>query len=594
MRQREWQRGRILNGLGLLAAAALASFAGAATAADGPSLEYNRDIRPILAENCFACHGPDSAARKADLRLDRREAAIEAGAIVAREPESSELIARINAKDPKELMPPPKTTKTLTAQRERDPAALDRRGRRLSAALVADTAEAARPAEGQGRVVGPQPDRPVRAGEARGERPASRPRGRPPHARPSPEPRPHRPAASPRARRSVRQDPSPEAYEDLVTRLLDSPRWGEHRARYWLDAARYADTNGYHFDNYREAWAYRDWVIGAFNRNLPFDRFTIEQLAGDLLPGHTLDQQVASGFNRCNATTNEGGVIPEEYKVLYARDRTETTSLVWMGLTAGCAVCHDHKFDPITQREFYELSAFFNNTTQPTMDGNVKDTPPTVFVPAAADRRRWESLSAELSDARGKLAARKSSARPDFDRWLAAAKPDELAASVPAEGLRLATNAPAPGAWPVSRFEVGRCRRLREGPGVLLRRLDQAAEAGDDRLGPGADGHHRRLPRLGPLARGEPRRHPHPPQVARRRAQGRRARRGPGERLDPRARHLRRLGQGRRGEDLHQRRAPGDRRRRRRPEAHDPHHGPAQGRPAAHSGTARTAWRSSA
>ena len=189
-------------------------------------------------------------------------------------------------------------------------------------------------------------------------------------------------------------DPAPDAYETLVTRLLDSPRWGEHRARYWLDAARYADTNGYHFDNFREAWAYRDWVINAFNRNLPFDRFTIEQLAGDLLPGSTLDQQVASGFNRCNATTNEGGVIPEEYQVLYTRDRTETVSQVWMGLTAGCAVCHDHKFDPITQREFYELSAFFNNTTQPTMDGNVKDTPPTVFVPGAADQPRWQTLSA--------------------------------------------------------------------------------------------------------------------------------------------------------------------------------------------------------
>ena len=143
-------------------------------------------------------------------------------------------------------------------------------------------------------------------------------------------------------------DTAPDAYEKLVDRLLASPHWGEHRGRYWLDAARYADTHGIHFDNYREMWAYRDWVIDAFNRNLPFDRFTIEQLAGDLLPNRTLDQQVASGFNRCNITTNEGGAIPEEYLVLYTRDRTETTSQVWLGLTAGCAVCHDHKFDPLT------------------------------------------------------------------------------------------------------------------------------------------------------------------------------------------------------------------------------------------------------
>ena len=212
-------------------------------------------------------------------------------------------------------------------------------------------------------------------------------------------------------------DPSPDAYEKLVDRLLASPRWGEHRARYWLDAARYADTHGIHFDNYREIWAYRDWVINAFNRNLPFDQFTIEQLAGDLLPNRTLDQQVASGFNRCNITTNEGGAIDEEYLVLYARDRTETTSQVWLGLTAGCAVCHDHKFDPITQKEFYELAAFFNNTTQAAMDGNVKDTPPTVFVPGPDDRDRWDALAADVGRASAsRLEPASKAARPEFDK----------------------------------------------------------------------------------------------------------------------------------------------------------------------------------
>ena len=165
-----------------------------------------------------------------------------------------------------------------------------------------------------------------------------------------------------------------------LRRSLDGlAAWGEHRGRYWLDAARYADSHGIHFDNFREIWAYREWVIDAFNRNMKFDQFTIEQLAGDLLPKPTLDQEIASGFNRCNITTNEGGAIDEEYLVLYARDRTETVSQTWLGLTTGCAVCHDHKFDPITQKDFYSMSAFFNNTTQRAMDGNIQNTPPICF-----------------------------------------------------------------------------------------------------------------------------------------------------------------------------------------------------------------------
>ncbi len=191
-------------------------------------------------------------------------------------------------------------------------------------------------------------------------------------------------------------DNAPDAYEHLVDRLLASPKWGEQRGRYWLDAARYADTHGIHFDNYREIWSYRDWVIKAFNENMPFDEFTIDNLAGDLLPDATLDQKLGSGFNRCNITTNEGGAIDEEYAVLYTRDRVETTCKVWMGLTAGCAVCHDHKFDPLTQREFYEMAAFFNNTTQRAMDGNVKDTAPVIVVPPDKDVKRWEKLAQEI------------------------------------------------------------------------------------------------------------------------------------------------------------------------------------------------------
>ena len=182
--------------------------------------------------------------------------------------------------------------------------------------------------------------------------------------------------------------------------------------------ARYGDPHGIHFDNYREMWSYRDWVINAFNANMPFDEFT-ENLAGDLLPHATRDQQIGSGFNRCNITSNEGGLIPEEYLVLYARDRTETTAQTWLGLTAGCAVCHDHKYDPLTQKDFYSLSAFFNHTTQNAMDGNIKDTPPIIVLPKPEDDKRWQQIGDELPAAENAVAARKVSAGADFTNWLA-------------------------------------------------------------------------------------------------------------------------------------------------------------------------------
>jgi hypothetical protein len=184
-------------------------------------------------------------------------------------------------------------------------------------------------------------------------------------------------------------------------------------------------------------WSYRDWVIKAFNRNMPYDQFTIVSLAGDLLPNATLDAQIGSGFNRCNITTSEGGAIDEEYAVLYTRDRTETTSQVWMGLTAGCAVCHDHKFDPLSQREFYEMAAFFNNTTQKPMDGNVKDTPPIEHVPLEADAPRWAELASAVPAAERKLENYRKAARTKFDEWLAAAKTEVLAEWIPTAGLHL-------------------------------------------------------------------------------------------------------------------------------------------------------------
>ena len=213
-------------------------------------------------------------------------------------------------------------------------------------------------------------------------------------------------------------DKAPDAYEKFVDQLMALPAYGEHRARYWLDAARYADTHGMHFDNYRDIWPYRDWVINALNRNLPFDQFTIEQIAGDLLPNPTQDQRIATGFHRCNMTTNEGGTIEAENLAGYARDRVETTSWVWLGLTANCAVCHDHKFDPITQRDFYSMSAYFRNTTQGGLDGNIRDTAPVMVMPKAEDAAHFQTLPKEIETAKHAATERRKAARAAFDTWL--------------------------------------------------------------------------------------------------------------------------------------------------------------------------------
>ena len=422
--------------VGALAGLWTLAMSAAAAGADG-RLEFNRDVRPILSENCFACHGPDSASRKADLRLDRREAAVEAGAIVPGNVEESALVERVFSTEKGEVMPPRSTKKTLTAQQKETLKRWIASGaeyqphwsfiapKRPAPPAVKDESWVRNPVdrfilaklEERGLKPSPEADRRTLA-----RRLSLDLTGLPP---------------SPEDVDAFVKDNAPDAYERFVDRLLNSERWGEHRGRYWLDAARYADTHGIHFDNYRENWVFRDWVINAFNRNMPFDRFTVEQLAGDLLPNRTLDQQVASGFNRCNITTNEGGVIPEEYLVLYTRDRTETASAVWLGLTANCAVCHDHKFDPLTQREFYELAAFFNNTTQGAMDGNIKDTPPTVFVPQPQDRPRWEALAKDIEGVKARLEARRKTGRGDFDKWLAALAPGSLADKVPADGLQL-------------------------------------------------------------------------------------------------------------------------------------------------------------
>lgn len=381
-------------------------------------VDFNRQIRPILAGNCFVCHGPDAESRAADLRLDDRDLAVERQAIVPGDPDASLLVQRILAADPGERMPPPESHKELTTEQRELLVRWIAEGAKFAGhwawqpPALPGLPEVQQPSWPRGPLdqfvlarleragLAPAPEAPL---EHLARRAAFDITGLPP---------------TPEQVRELLADPAPDRYERYVDRLLAQPQWGEHRGRLWLDYARYADTHGIHFDNFREVWAYRDWVISAFNRNLPFDQFTVEQLAGDLLPEPSMDQLIATGFNRCNITTNEGGVIEEEYNVLYTRDRVETVAQVWLGLTAGCAVCHDHKYDPLSQREFYRLAAIFHNTTQPVMDGNIKDTPPVIRVPAHAERQRWEEVAVEIGEASRRLEAARAAGREQFSAWM--------------------------------------------------------------------------------------------------------------------------------------------------------------------------------
>jgi mono/diheme cytochrome c family protein len=350
-------------------------------------IDYNRDIRQILSSHCFACHGPDQAKRQAGLRLDKQETALaelESGghAIVPGKSAQSKLIARITTADEDEVMPPKEAGKRLKPEEiEKLRQWIDRGAKwkghwsylkieRPALPSVSDPSWPQTPIDTfimhrldqEGLKPSPEADRATLI-----RRVSFDLTGLPP---------------------TIAEvdafvgDDCPGAYETLVDRLLASPRYGERMAQKWLDLARYADTNGYHIDNHRDMWRYRDWVIGAFNRNLPFDQFTVEQLAGDLLPSGTLDQRIASGFHRNVMVNFEGGADPAEYLTKYIIDRVTTTATVFLGSTLACTECHDHKYDPFTQREFYQLYAYFNSVPEQGLDGQKENPRPSIRVPS--------------------------------------------------------------------------------------------------------------------------------------------------------------------------------------------------------------------
>ncbi len=378
-------------------------------------VDFNRDIRPILSDTCFTCHGPDAGQRQADLRLDTQDGLFadrgDYRIVVPGDTSKSKLFERISAANEALRMPLPQSGKKLTQNQIE-----------LIREWIAQGAKWAKhwafippvrpplPAVKKQRWARNQIDQFVLARlDNEGLEPAHEAEkstlirrvaldvtGLPP---------------TPAEVSAFLADAVPDAYEKVVDRLLASPRYGERMAAEWLDAARYADTNGYQTDAERFMWRWRDWVIEAFNRNMPFDQFTIEQLAGDLLPNPTLDQRIATGFNRNHRGNGEGGIIPEEYAVVYVADRVETTATVWMGLTIGCARCHDHKYDPIRQKEFYQAFAFFNNIPEKGMANKYGNSPPLIKAPTVQQLLELKALDRKLAAAEKALAM----AQPEWE-----------------------------------------------------------------------------------------------------------------------------------------------------------------------------------
>ncbi|MGC4002313.1 MAG: PSD1 and planctomycete cytochrome C domain-containing protein [Pirellulales bacterium] len=379
-------------------------------AAEPARLSFNKDIRPILSENCFQCHGPDEATREAGMRLDQRDAALkptDSGVtpIVPGNPDKSDVLLRATSKDPNLMMPPASTHK------------------KLNAAQIAKLRRwIAEGAEYQGHWAWIAPERPAPPAVSN-EKWIRNPIDRFVLARLDAEKL--KPAEDVDRAKLLRRvtfdliglpptiaeldaflnDERPDAYERVVDRLLADPRYGEQMAQQWLDYARYADSHGFQSDSGRTMWPWRDWVIDAFNTNMPFDRFTVEQLAGDMLPNATRSQIVATGFNRNNRHNGELGSIPEEWKIENTIDRLETTGTTWLALTYNCCRCHDHKFDPISQKDFYRFFAYFYNTTDSGLiQTKGKNSTPVLAVPTAEQEARLSELRALITQAEATVA----------------------------------------------------------------------------------------------------------------------------------------------------------------------------------------------
>ena len=455
-------------------------------------VEFNRDIRPILSDVCFHCHGPDAAQRKGDLRLDTEDGATaDLGegrrAIVPGRAGQSELVRRIESTDPDVQMPPPDSGRTLTA---RERGLLERwieqgakweahwsfvRPRR--AAIPSDKRHdwARNPVDSfvaaRLRQVELEPSR-IAEQTTLLRRATLDLTGLPP---------------TPDEVAEFLNDQSPDAWERLLDRLLASGRYGERMAVRWLNAARYADTSGYQSDGERTMWRWRDWVIDAYNANVPFDQFTVEQLAGDLLPDPTLDQQIATGFNRNHRGNAEGGIIPEEYAVEYVVDRVETTATVWLGLTAMCARCHNHKYDPLPQKDFYQLFAFFNNVPEKGRAVKYGNSPPLLASPTRAQQSELAELERRLSAAQAAWSELQPDVAAAQAQWERQSVPEVVAAEAVRHGLILyfPLNGNSDAAVSVASTTgrpSGYLGQLRTSPVISPNQVLSSKEAGDPRF----------------------------------------------------------------------------------------------------------------